>query len=322
MIPAIPLVQLATVGHGVSRPESVLVLQDRVFVSDDGDAAVTEILPDGTIRRLGHAPGQTTGLSALGSQSIVLALFDTGQVLTLDLKSEELDLLADTADGQALTCPNFPLAGPDGVVWVSCTTRQADPLVSIGHRSADGYIVRVDPDGRATLAADGIPFANCMAFGPDPSFVYVVRSTLSDVARYQIGSDRELHLMGRYGPALGDRRDHEVGDDYEHAQFDPEVGRRWALTDGCAFDAEGNLWVTIMSANRIVAVTPQGSVVTVIDDPDGSIMAVPTSIAWGGPDMKDLYIGSLVTPYVIKTRSPTAGLRLWHQTADGRATLR
>ncbi len=39
----------------------------------------------------------------------------------------------------------------------------------------------------------------------------------------------------------------------------------------------------------------------------------PTSIAWGGQDMRDIYIGSIATPYVLKGRSSVAGMPMVHQ---------
>jgi len=68
-----------------------------------------------------------------------------------------------------------------------------------------------------------------------------------------------------------------------------------------------------MTANKIVAFTPGGEVVTVLDDPERKRMIAPTSVAWGGNDLRYLYIGSLVTPYVLAARSPVAGQRQWHQ---------
>jgi len=39
----------------------------------------------------------------------------------------------------------------------------------------------------------------------------------------------------------------------------------------------------------------------------------PTNVTWGGPDLKDLYIGSIRAGYVLKARSSVAGLALIHQ---------
>ena len=85
------------------------------------------------------------------------------------------------------------------------------------------------------------------------------------------------------------------------------------LTDGCGFDVEGNLAVTWVAANRIIAITPRGDVVPIIEDPRGEPMRQPTNVTWGGADMRDLYIGSITNDYIIHARSPVAGMPLFHQ---------
>ena len=85
------------------------------------------------------------------------------------------------------------------------------------------------------------------------------------------------------------------------------------LTDGCGFDQEGNLWVTLPMSNKVVAITPSFEVVTMIEDLDGEIMQAPTNVSWGGDDMCDLYIGSIRSDYVVHARSPIPGERLIHQ---------
>jgi gluconolactonase len=94
---------------------------------------------------------------------------------------------------------------------------------------------------------------------------------------------------------------------------------RLGLTDGCGFDVEGNLWVTLVAANKVVAITPAGRVETLLDDPEGIVMNQPTNVAWGGPDMHNLYIGSIATDYVLEARCPVAGMTLAHQRAAVRS---
>ena len=43
------------------------------------------------------------------------------------------------------------------------------------------------------------------------------------------------------------------------------------------------------------------------------LLSGPTSIAWGGQDMCDVYIGSILTPYVLKGKSSVPGLPMVHQ---------
>ena len=92
-----------------------------------------------------------------------------------------------------------------------------------------------------------------------------------------------------------------------------EMRSQLGPTDGCGFDAEGNLWVTLVLANRVVAIRPDGEVITVLSDPQAKLMRNPTNVTWGGPDLSDLYIGSVTTDYVLKVRSPVPGLPMIHQ---------
>jgi hypothetical protein len=73
--------------------------------------------------------------------------------------------------------------------------------------------------------------------------------------------------------------------------------------------------VTLLLTNSIVAVTPNREVIPIIlgADHDGEIMVGPTSIAWGGADGRDVYIGSLANPYLVQGRSSVAGMPMIHQ---------
>ncbi len=306
MIDPIPIGAFSRTANGVARPEDIIVTPDgRVLVSD-ARSAVAEILADGSIRRFGAAGGEPNGIDIAPDGTVLIANFSTGALQRLDLVSGHVKTVIDHAGGRALTAVNYPLVDSHGAIWVSCST-QTDPALAIATGVADGYIVRLDPNGDATLVAEGIAFPNCMTFDDAERYLYVVRSALSDVARFEVRPDNNLGPAERYGPVLGDRRVDEFGEEMLSAFGQPDVLARWGLTDGCAFDAEGNLWVTVMSANRIVAITPELDVLVVVDDPQGSIIVSPTSVAFGGPDRRDLYVGSLVSEYVVTGRSPVAG---------------
>ena len=170
-------------------------------------------------------------------------------------------------------------------------------------------LFRIRPDGRAEKMADGIRFANGLALDADESHIYVCETTGCDVLRYRIRSNGSLGPAERYGPVLG-----QAAPDLDPDQLPgPEESAHLGLTDGCGFDQEGNLWVTLVAANRIVAITPQGEVVEVVADPTGELMRLPTNVSWGGPDLRDLYIGSIGSDYVLHARSPVPGLPLLHQ---------
>jgi gluconolactonase len=92
------------------------------------------------------------------------------------------------------------------------------------------------------------------------------------------------------------------------------------LVDGIAFDAYGNLWATMIFADRLVAVTPEGDLLELMNDGDRAATArfeaafaaglpVPldtmlacggrtctllTSLAFGSPDLSTVYGLSMV----------------------------
>jgi sugar lactone lactonase YvrE len=296
--------QLEKVASGVTRPEDVLRLPDgRVFTSDEG-AAVAEILPNGGRVPVGKSGGAPNGIGVLGQDRLAIANFDLGCLQELDLRTGTVTTIADRTDeGQRLRYANYPLVDRAGGVWLSCCTTREDITLALADPQPDGLIVYVSPDGRVRVVARET-FPNCLAFDPQGRYLYVARTATTDVVRYPVPAFGQLGPPERYGPLLGGRRPDEVGEHYRRAVEDPGLVARWGFADGCAFDALGNLWVTLAMANAIVAITPAGSAVPVTLS--GEVVA-PTSVCWSGEDMRDVYIGSLTASYVLKGRSSVPG---------------
>ncbi|OBI30473.1 hypothetical protein A5709_25515 [Mycobacterium sp. E1386] len=302
------------VGRGVGRPEHVIVAGDgRVFASDKA-SAVAELVDEQTVRHIGLAGGEPNGIALDRDSHFLIANWGLGVLQDLDPVTGAIKaVLSDQLEGRPLRWLNFVLVDSVGALWCSVSTMAEDLMDTIAMGTADGFIFRVAPDRQsARVVADAVNFPNCMALDRDEDHLYVVRTLAADVVRFPIEGET-LGPQERFGPSLGDRRPDEYGPDAARLMADPEVGRRWGMADGCAFDAEGNLWVTLVLANKIVAISPDGRATTVIEDPDGALLNGPTSIAWGGQDMRDIYIGSITTPYVLKGRSSVPGLPLIHQ---------
>lgn len=305
---------LHTVGRGVDRPEHVVVASDgRVFASDKA-SAVAELVDENTIRRMGQTGGEPNGIAVDRNGHFLIANWGLGELQDLDPPTGAITaILSGHLEGRPLRWLNFVLVDSVGALWCSVSTMADDLLDTIARGTADGFIFRVAPDRQsAQVVADAVNFPNCMALDRDEDYLYVVRTLTADVVRFPIEGET-LGPPERFGPRLGDRLPDEFGPDQGRLMADPETGRRWGMADGCAFDANGNLWVTLVLANRIVAISPDGQATTVLDDPDGKLLNAPTSIAWGGHDMRDIYIGSIATPYVLKGRSSVPGLPLIHQ---------
>ena len=305
----IPLSACRKLGIGVQRPEDVVVGRDgRVWASDQ-QSACAQLLPDGSLRRVGTAGGAPNGINMDGEGRIVIANFELGSLQRLDTKTAAVEVICSTVAGRELTSSNYPILDRNGNIWCANSTYTCPWQQALDGR-ADGMLYRVRPDGRAELMAEGIQFANGLALDADESHVYVCQTTGCNVIRYPVRADGTVGRPEPYGPVLGGPFPRDVDPDQLPA---PEQLAQVGLTDGCGFDVEGNLWVTLVAANRIVAITPKGDVVPIIDDPAGELMRQPTNVTWGGPDMRDLYIGSITNDYVVATRSPVAGLPLFHQ---------
>jgi gluconolactonase len=307
----ITLDRLEKFGQGVDRPEDVVVGRDgRVWASDQ-QCACAQIDVSGVVRRVGVAGGLPNGINMTADGNILIANYGCGPLQLLDPDTGELRTLCEEVEGVRLTTSNYPIVDRAGNIWCANSTF-ADPWEEALDGRVDGFLYRVSPDGEARCMADGIQFANGLALDADESHIYVCQTTGCNVIRYPIGADGTLGAVENYGPELGMKIPEGMRPDPD-VPAPREILNLLGLTDGCGFDQEGNLWVTLVAANRIVAITPAGEMVTVIDDPTGAILRSPTNVTWGGPDLCDLYIGSIEADYVVKTRSPVPGLPLIHQ---------
>ena len=300
------------VAVGVTRPEDVVVARDGTVWLADQSSACARLNADGSITRVGRAGGAPNGINMDRQGRILIANFGGpedghGPLQRLDPRTSEVELLVGALNGRSLFGSNYPLVDSQDRIWCSHSTWGSMNAAWDGQH--DGLVFRLDPDGSVTVVAEGIKFANGMAFDAGEKHLYVCQTTSCDIVRYAIRADGSLGAAEIYGPTLG----------LTHKQVQaqrpitPALRNQLGATDGCGFDQDGNLWVTLVLANKVVAITPGGAVVTMLSDPTGQIMHSPTNVSWGGPDMRDLYIGSVTRDYVVKVRSPVPGLPLVHQ---------
>jgi gluconolactonase len=302
----VPLTALRKIGIGLKRPEDVVVGRDgRVWASDQASACA-EVRPDGTLRRVGRAGGAPNGINMDTRGRILIANYGAsenvpGPLQRLDPETGEVTVLCGAIDGKTLVASNYPIVDRAGNVWCSHSTWD---VARAEKGEKDGFVYRVRPDGRAQKMADGFDFANGLALDADESHLYVCQTLGRNVVRCAIRTDGTLGPAEPYGPVLGEPA---------FPKATPEQRARFGATDGCGFDQEGNLWVTLVVAGKIVAITPSGRVETIVHDPTGEIMSWPTNVSWGGADMRDLYIGTIRRDHVLHARSPVPGLPLAHQ---------
>ncbi len=296
------------IAMGIDRPEDVVVsVEGRVFASDH-QCAVAEILPDGSFVRMGPQGGAPNGINMDRDGRILIANFgiydrQEGPLQRFNPATGVHETLVSEVGGRRLTSANYPIMDRDGNIWCANSTHAETWLWALDGR-ADGFLFVLRPDGSCEIVAEGLKFPNGLALSADHRRLFCAQTSAADVLVFDVLPGGRLGPGVRYGPVLGQL----AGPGLPPAR-EEDLG----YTDGVGMDAEGNLWVCLPAANKVVAITPAGEKLTVIHDPSGEVVNHPTNVTWGGPDLRDLYIGSIRAGYILKGRSPVAGLALVHQ---------
>jgi len=309
------LSDLSYTGQDLVRPESVLAQPNVTLWTSDGRGGVTRIHPDGSQHFFGGLGGnEPNGLAMADDRSILVANLGLGKVQKLYPDGQVEDLLTEV-DGETITTPNFVFIDSHDRLWISVMTRERYlwPQASTPH--PDGYIVLIDEKG-PRIVADGLFLPNEIRLDAREEYLYVVETIMKHVLRFRVQPDGSLTGKELVGP--------------------DNLGTG-AVIDGISFDGEGNLWLALLLRNGLGVITPDGDYHVVIEDPredvlksleekidtgtvERSDMAMAaghnlqfiTSLAFGGPDLRTVYLGSLAMTTLPTFRSPVAGLPMRH----------
>jgi gluconolactonase len=252
------------------------------------------------------------GMAFLPNGDFIIANWGTDSVEVMT-REGQVRRLFDTIDGQPLGKANFVLRDSRGRVWLTVTTRMQPWTDSINARARDGYIALIDDKG-VRIVADGFEGTNEVRLDAREEWLYVVESNGRRISRLRIQEDGSLTGREIYGPS-----------------------KLEGFPDGFAFDAYGNLWVTLVMTDKLIAITPTGDVLTLLDDSNpaavrrldehyeartltpeimgacaGTLAPWMASLTFGGADLRTVYLGSLRGTTLPSFRSPIAGLPLVH----------
>jgi len=300
-------------GHALQRPECVWIDREGVWASD-ARGGVSRVRADRESEVLGTGIADPNGFSRRPDGSFVVAGLSDGRLyqITPDGRTR---VLLESIDGRPLGAVNYACSHGPQRIWLSVMTRHLPWVPAMQSAKADGYILRIDrDDARAEIVADGLDLTNEVKVSPDGRHLYAVETLGCRIVRFPIRADGSLGVRERVGPAsLG----------------------RGALPDGLTFDAAGNIWVTIISQNAIHVIDREGAVHVVYSDANAAAvesiacaiaqrtgtlehllacMAVagplrlPTSLAFGGPDGRTAFLGSVGLTHMLSFRAP---VELW-----------
>lgn len=320
---------IRNVGVGLQRPECILAERDGTLWTADARGGVMRIAPDGHQTLIAQRPTEgvqtssapekllmggtlPNGLAFDRDGNILIANFGT-DAIELMSRSGQSRLLYDTIDGQPLGKTNFVLSDTQGRIWFTVTTRLSPWTRSINEKTADGYVGLIDSRG-IRIVADGFMGTNEIRLDANEEWLYVVESNGRRISRLRVQTDGSLNDREVFGPS--------------------DLG---GIPDGFAFDAYGNLWITLIMSERLVALTPEGDLLTLLDDGDpvkvaafdrhfcagtmtpevmasckGTLAPWMASVTFGGTDLRTVYLGSLMGDTLPSFTAPVAGLPLSH----------
>lgn len=299
----------ASFGRGLQRPECVWADSDGIWASD-ARGGIAHVRADDAPHVLGAGIVDPNGFSRRPDGSFVVAGIGDGGLHLIDARGQTRKLL-DSLDGKPLGTVNYACADGPERIWLSVMTRRPQWDAALTTTEKDGYILRVDGDGGVCeIVADGLDLTNEVKVSPDGHHLYAAETLGGRIVRFAIRPDGSLGAKEVAGPqTLG----------------------RGAYPDGFSFDVFGNIWVTIINQNGLMAIDRHGEPHIVYRDRDedaveamiagveqrngtvdhlvacasqGGPLPLPTSLAFGGPDGRTAYVGTLTLPHLPTFRLP------------------
>ena len=319
------------IGQDLQRPECILAERNGTLWAADARGGVMRIDPDGTQCLVSQTQDPHFNVAADARGSLLtgtlpngLAFARNGDILISNFGTDRLELmtrtgksriLADSIDGRPMGKVNFVLRDRQDRIWLTISTRVNPWSDAVNSTLADGYICLIDEKG-PRVVADSFKFTNEIRLDAAEEWLYVAETTGKRVTRLRVRPDGSLTHREIYGPST--------------------LGA--GLIDGIAFDAFGNLWATMIFADRLVAITPEGDLLELLNDGDaeatsrfeaafaaggtvdfdtmlacgGPLCTWMASVTFGGEDLSTVYLGGLRSTSIPSFRSPVAGLPMAH----------
>ena len=226
------------------------------------------------------------------------------------------ELVTAQVDGHPMPPANFVTRDQQDRIWITVSTRTV-PRDHDYRASASTGFIALHEGGKTSIKADNLGYANEIAFSGDQQTVCINETFARRTTAYDVSHDGELksqRTVVSYGAGT--------------------------FPDGVTYDLQGGLWVTSIVSNRVIHISDTGTE-TVIEDSDndhlnwvetaftsdtlgrphldkaaGQYLRNISNLAFGGPNLKTAYLGSLLDDKIAAFQCPVAGLPLPHWDVD------
>lgn len=259
--PAEPILragEIKTYAEGLDHPEG-LAIDGTGDLWAGGEAGQLYRIRGKSVEVVAQLGGFCLGITISPEQEIVVCNAGLHCLQYVDRAGKVLRTI-DCAGGSPLKTPNFSVFDGDGNLYFSDSGTW---------NGGDGQVYCVRPDGPVEHVAGPFLFANGLAMSADGNSLFVAESQRDCVTRIELGRAASAGTREVYASGLQ------------------------RIPDGLALDAEGSLYVTCYASDCIYRVSPDRRVELFAYDPEGTILARPTNIAFGGADRKTMLVANL-----------------------------
>jgi sugar lactone lactonase YvrE len=226
--------------------------EDRWFVSDFYRGVFT-YRPDGREELVLEVEGQPSGLGWLPDGDLLVVSMKDRRVLrraadgTVSEHADVSSLTSGHLNDMIVDRRGFAYAGNFGFDLMG----GGDPETAA--------LVRIDPDGGATVVAEDLWFPNGMVITDDDTLVvaetFAARLTAFTIQADGTLTDRRVWAQVQPSPPPGDT--------------ETMLGAVTFAPDGCALDAEGHIWAANALAGALCRIAPGGQIVEEVAMPEG-----------------------------------------------------
>ncbi|GAB3482806.1 SMP-30/gluconolactonase/LRE family protein [Marinomonas epiphytica] len=313
--------QIRFLGQNFKRPECVLTNSSQRVFTSNWDGGVSIIEPSGEhwsiLANGADFPLKPNGICLLENGDFLIAHLGDKEGGVFRLQADgTLSPFITEIDGEPLPPTNYVHLDFQGRIWVTVSTRKVPRADAYRSDVNDGFILLWNGK-QARVVADNLGYTNECIASPDGQYLYVNETFARQLSRYTITQEGELVdkiVITRFGEGV--------------------------YPDGLALDQNEDFWITSIISNQVLHVSKSGetqSSMLIDANPDhlawveqayqqhalgrphldqmkSELLQNISSLAFGGKDRCQLYLGCLLGDAIATLSQPVQGLAPshWH----------